>query len=129
MFVCVGNAARSQMAEGFFNHLASGEARAISAGTAPAFRIASEAVEVMREVGIDISNHKSKGLTPEMVEQADIVVTMGCGVEDCPVVPRRSETWDIEDPYGKPIERFREIRDDIRRRVEELARRLSIEST
>lgn len=126
LFVCVGNACRSQMAEGFFNHLVSGKARAISAGTMPAFRVAPRTVEVMREVGIDISDRKPNRLTPEMVEQADIVITMGCDVEEYPVTPKRSETWDIEDPFGQPIEKFREVRDDIRKRVEELVQKLSL---
>lgn len=117
------------MAEGFFNHLALGRARAKSAGTMPASRVAPNTIEVMREVGIDISDHKPKLLTQKMVEQADIVITMGCGVEACPVIPKRSETWDIEDPIGQPIEKFREVRDKIRKRVEELVARLSKEST
>ena len=118
LFVCVHNAGRSQMAEGFFNRLAEGRARAISAGTDPADTIDPTVAEAMREVGIDISDQRPKALTPEMIEQADKVVTMGCGVEGiCPAIFMDAEDWGLEDPSGKPLEKVREIRDDIRARV------------
>ena len=79
LFVCVGNAGRSQMAEAFFNHLASGKDKAMSAGTKPASAVDPRTIDVMREVGIDISGNKPKALTMEMLEQADRVITMGCG--------------------------------------------------
>jgi arsenate reductase len=118
LFVCVGNAGRSQMAEGFFNHLANGKARAISAGTKPASAVDPKTIEVMREVEIDISAARPKALTMEMPDRADRVVTMGCGGEGvCPASFVETEDWQLEDPKGKPIEEVRRIRDDIRARV------------
>jgi len=118
LFVCVGNSGRSQMAEGFFNHLANGKARAASAGTKPASAVDPKTIEVMREVGIDISATRPKTLTMEMLDQADRVVTMGCGVEGvCPASFVQTEDWQLQDPKGKPIEEVRRIRDEIRARV------------
>ena len=118
LFVCVGNAGRSQMAEAFFNHLANGKARAISAGTKPASAVDPKTIEVMREVGIDISAARPKALTMEMLDQADRVVTMGCGVEGvCPASFVETEDWQLEDPKGKPLEEVRRIRDEIRAKV------------
>ncbi|MEW6033886.1 MAG: arsenate reductase ArsC [Chloroflexota bacterium] len=118
LFVCVGNSGRSQMAEAFFNHLARGKARALSAGTNPAGSVSSTVVQVMREVGIDLSDKRPKALTQEMLEQADRVVTMGCGVEGvCPASFVETEDWGLEDPKDKPIEKVREIRDEIRAKV------------
>ena len=118
LFVCVGNSGRSQMAEAFFNHMAGGKARAISAGTKPASAVDPQTVEVMREVGIDIGAAKPKALTMEMVEQADRVVTMGCGAEGvCPTSFVETEDWQLEDPKGKSLEEVRQIRDEIRTRV------------
>jgi arsenate reductase len=118
LFVCVGNAGRSQMAEAFFNRLAGGKARAVSAGTKPASAVDHKAVEVMREAGIDISRNKPKALTMEMLEQADRVITMGCRAEGvCPASFVETEDWQLEDPKGKPIEEVRRIRDEIRARV------------
>jgi len=118
LFVCVHNAGRSQMAEAFFNKFAQGKARALSAGTDPAVTVDLTVVEAMREVGIDISRNKPKALTPEMVDQADKVVTMGCGAEKvCPATWVQTEDWELEDPKGKSIEKVREIRDEIRARV------------
>ena len=118
LFVCVGNAGRSQMAEAFFNQAAGGKARAISAGTRPAEAIDPIAVQAMQEIGIDISGNKPKALTMEMLEQADRVITMGCGVEGvCPASFVETEDWQLEDPKGKPIEEVRRIRDDIRTRI------------
>ena len=121
LFVCVGNAGRSQMAEAFFNQAAGGKARALSAGTKPASAVDPRTTEVMREVGIDISGNRPKALTMEMLEQADRVVTMGCGVEGvCPASFVETEDWQIEDPKGKPIEDVRRIRDEIRAKVMKL---------
>jgi len=121
LFVCVGNSGRSQMAEAFFNQAAGGKARAISAGTKPASSVDPQTVQVMREVGIDISAARPKPLTMEMLDRADRVVTMGCGVEGvCPASFVQTEDWQLEDPKGKPIEDVRRIRDEIRARVTRL---------
>jgi len=121
LFVCVGNSGRSQMAEAFFNHMAGGKARAISAGTKPASAVDPRTIEVMREVGIDISGAKPKALTMEMLDRADRVVTMGCGAEGvCPASFVETEDWQLEDPKGKSLEEVRRIRDEIRTRVTRL---------
>jgi protein-tyrosine-phosphatase len=125
LFICVGNAARSQMAEGFFNHLAKGKAVATSAGTKPASEVSPLAIQAMKEAGIDISRHKPKALTLEMMESADRVITMGCGVEEtCPATLVPTEDWALDDPKGKSIEKVREIRDEIKVRVEGLIKEL-----
>ncbi|MBF8264983.1 MAG: protein-tyrosine-phosphatase family, putative arsenate reductase, partial [Dehalococcoidia bacterium] len=96
----------------------SGKANAISAGTKPATRVDPVVIEAMREVGIDISNNLPKALTPEMAEQADRIVTMGCGVEGvCPATFVETEDWGLEDPKGKPLEKVREIRNEVRNRI------------
>jgi arsenate reductase len=121
LFVCVGNASRSQMAEAFFNQAAGGKARAISAGTKPASAVDLRTVDVMREVGIDISGARPKALTMEMLDQADRVVTMGCGTEGvCPASFVETEDWQLEDPKGKSLEEVRRIRDEIKARVTRL---------
>lgn len=121
LFVCVHNAGRSQMAEAFFNKLAAGKATAFSAGTSPAPSINPKVMEVMQEIGIDLSWQKPKRLTPGLVEEADLVVSMGCGVENvCPATSIKTEDWDLEDPSEKPLEKVREIRDQIKARVTEL---------
>lgn len=117
LFVCVHNAARSQMAEGFFNDLAEERHRAISAGSYPGDRVNPVAVQAMEEEGIDIRGASPKKLTSAMVEEANIVITMGCGENVCPVVPKEIMDWALEDPSGLPIEEVRAIRDEIRRRV------------
>jgi arsenate reductase len=117
-FVCVGNAGRSQMAEAFAKQ-AGHDAR--SAGSRPAAQLDPEVVEVMRELGIDLSGRIPRGITQEDVEWADIVVTMGCGEDACPVLPgKRYVDWQLRDPIGLPLDDVRAIRDDIQRRVEEL---------
>lgn len=121
LFVCVGNSGRSQMAEAFFNRLANGKARASSAGTQPAESVNPVVVEAMREIGIDIGDRKPKALTLEMVEQADRVVTMGCGEQGiCPATFVETTEWNLEDPKGKPLDKVREIRDETRSRVIDL---------
>ena len=120
IFACVHNAGRSQIAAAFFNQLAAGRGRGVSAGTEPGERVHPEVVEVMREVGIDLSGARPQKLTPELAQQADLLITMGCG-DKCPYVPGlRIEDWPLEDPKGQPVERVREIRDDIRARVHTL---------
>ena len=125
LFVCVENARRSQMAEAFLNKLAKGVAVAVSAGAKPASKVDEKAVKVMKEIGIDITGQKPKALTMKMVEEADVVITMGCGADVCLVVPKRVEEWKIEDPAGKPIAKFREVRNEIKKRVEKLVETLS----
>jgi arsenate reductase len=130
IFACVHNAGRSQMAAAWFNHLVTrsapgvqADAHAISAGTSPGERVHPEVLAVMQEVGIDLSAARPQKLTADLASDAHLLVTMGCG-DECPYVPGlRTEDWPLEDPKGKPIERVREIRDDIRRRVEDLLRR------
>ena len=117
-FVCVGNAGRSQMAEAFAKQ-AGHDAR--SAGSRPAAGLDSEVVEAMRELDIDLSGRVPRGIMQEDVEWADVVVTMGCGEDACPVLPgKRYVDWEIRDPIGLPIAEVRIIRDDIRRRIDEL---------
>jgi protein-tyrosine-phosphatase len=120
LFVCIHNAARSQMAQAFFNVMSAGRHRGISAGSQPADRINPNAVRAMAEIGIDIGSARTKALTWEMVEAADLVVTMGCGEDVCPVVPMEVVNWGLEDPSGKPVEAVRAIRDEIRDRVRSL---------
>ncbi len=118
LFVCVHNSGRSQMAEGFFNHLAGGSARAVSAGTNPADSVNPDVVEAMREVGIDIGGNRPRLLTDEMLDGSDKVVSMGCGVEGiCPATFVETEDWQIEDPKGKPLAEIRRIRDEIGAKV------------
>ncbi|OGO06133.1 MAG: arsenate reductase [Chloroflexi bacterium RBG_13_54_9] len=125
LFVCVHNAGRSQMAEAFFNRLAKGKTSAVSAGTVPATQIIPTVIEAMGEVGIDISGQRPKALTPEMIEDVDRVITMGCSVEKvCPASFVPTEDWELEDPEGKPIEKVRQVRDEIRNRVEKLIKEL-----
>ena len=126
LFICVGNSSRSQMAEGLFNHLAQGKARAGSAGTAPARALDPNAVAVMAELGIDISGQAPKALTQEMVDSATRRISMGCGVqESCPAWALPHQDWDLDDPYHQPIEVVRRIRDQIRARVEALVKELA----
>jgi arsenate reductase (thioredoxin) len=120
LFVCLHNAGRSQMSAALFERTAAGRHRALSAGTTPAERVHPEVVEVMREVGIDLADRVPRKLTRALAEQADVVVTMGCG-DECPYIPgRRYLDWDLEDPQGRPLDEVRATRDDIARRVEAL---------
>ena len=121
IFACVHNAGRSQMSAAFFNELAApAVAHAVSAGTAPGQRVHPEVVEAMREVGIDLSGARPQKLTEELARQAQLLVTMGCG-DECPYVPGlKVLDWPLPDPKGQSIEAVREIRDDIRGRVEAL---------
>lgn len=121
LFACVHNAGRSQMAAAWFNRLADpARARALSAGTQPGAHVHPEVVEVMREAGVDLSRQTPQFLSDELARAASLLVTMGCG-EACPAVPGlRRDDWPLEDPKGKPRSRVREIRDEIRARVERL---------
>ena len=120
LFVCVHNAGRSQMAAGFLMHLSQGKVEVRSAGSAPAESINPAAVEAMAEVGIDIAAERPKILTDHAVRESDVVITMGCG-DTCPFYPgKRYEDWVLDDPAGKGVEAVRPIRDEIRRRVDNL---------
>jgi arsenate reductase len=124
LFACVHNAGRSQMAAAWFNELADpAKARAISAGTDPGERVHPEVVGAMQEAGIDLSGVVPQKLTDELARQAQLLVTMGCR-EACPVIPgARVEDWPLLDPKGQPLEIVRQIRDDIRAKVEDLIAR------
>jgi len=121
LFACVHNAGRSQMAAALFNLEADpGKARAISAGTRPGTGVHPEVLEAMRELGVDLGPVRPQRLTDELARQAGVLVTMGCG-DECPVVPGAiRDDWPLEDPKGKPVERVREIRDEVRARVRAL---------
>jgi protein-tyrosine-phosphatase len=122
LFVCVENAGRSQMAEAFANSSGTEKIVAQSAGVKLTDKVNPVAVEVMKEKGIDISARKPKMLTSQMIKDADLIVTMGCGVSNvCPgPFPKETIDWHLEDPKGQPIKKVREIRDDIERRVKQL---------
>ncbi len=125
LFVCVANSGRSQMAEAFFNKYAEGWARAESAGTRPPRRVNLHVVQIMAEVGIDLSHKKPKLLTSEMLEHADRVIAMGCEVQAlCPMTFVPTEVWDLEEPHSKPIEVKRRIRDEVEVKVRQLVEEL-----
>ena len=124
LFVCVHNAGRSQMAAGWLTALSGGRIEVRSAGSEPGERINPVAVEAMREVGIDIAGEHPKLLTPESVQQADVVVTMGCG-DTCPFFAgKRYLDWELTDPAGQPLEIVRRVRDEIKQRVQALVAEL-----
>ena len=124
LFVCLHNAGRSQMSEALFTRAAGGQHSASSAGTTPAERVHPEVVEAMRELGMDLAGRVPRRLTQELAEQADVVVTMGCG-DECPYIPgKRYIDWDLPDPKGRPVDEVRAVRDDIAGRVEGLLREL-----
>ncbi len=124
IFACVHNAGRSQMAAAFFNQLADPQkARAVSAGTEPGPRVHPVVLEIMQEIGLDLSHAQPQLLTEELATGATLLVTMGCG-EKCPYVPGlRRDDWPLPDPKNLPAEQAREVRDQIKRRVEELISR------
>lgn len=125
LFVCLHNAGRSQMSRALFERAAGGRHQAASAGTTPADRLHPEVVAVMAEIGIDISSRVPALLTPELAAWADLVVTMGCG-DACPYIPgKRYVDWDLPDPKGQPLERVREIRDQIGAQIEALVGELA----
>ena len=120
LFVCVHNAGRSQMAAGFTRALSRGTVQVLSGGSEPADRLNPVAVEAMAEVGIDIAGSRPQVLQVDDVRVSDVVITMGCG-DACPIFPgKRYEDWELTDPAGLPLAEVRPIRDEIRRRVEEL---------
>jgi arsenate reductase (thioredoxin) len=120
LFVCLHNAGRSQMSQALFERAASGRHTAASAGTQPGQRVHPQVVDAMRELDIDLADRKPQALTHELAEQADVVVTMGCG-DECPYIPgKRYIDWDLQDPAGLPLDEVRAIRDEIARRVNEL---------
>jgi protein-tyrosine-phosphatase len=127
LFVCLHNAGRSQISAALFEQAANGRHRALSAGSQadPDGHVHPEVVQVMRELGIDLSDRRPQQLTRELAEQADVVVTMGCG-DACPCIPgKRYIDWDLPDPKGRPIDEVRATRDDIAARVRQLASELS----
>src|SRR5215208_1534494 len=126
LFVCLHNAGRSQMSAALFERAAGGRHHALSAGTEadPDGRVHPPVVEVMRELSVDLSDRRPQRLSPELVEQADVVVTMGCG-DACPVIPgTRYRDWELEDPKDRPVDEVRATRDEIARRVEALVAEL-----
>ena len=128
LFVCVENAGRSQMAEGFFRKYVPEGYEPLSAGTKPISQINPLAIQVMNEIGLDISNQKSKDLTEDMMRNSDKIINMGCMDKNfCPTlfIPKVID-WGIEDPKDKPIEQVRKIRDEIERRIKELATDVSV---
>jgi protein-tyrosine-phosphatase len=127
LFLCVHNAGRSQMAMGFFTHLAGDDAVAWSGGSEPGIEVNPAAVEAMRERGIDISGEFPKPWTDETVRAADVVITMGCG-DACPIFPgKRYEEWELADPAGKDVDGVRDVRDEIERRVRVLLSDLRVQ--
>ena len=129
LFVCLHNAGRSQMSQALFERAAAGRHTAASAGTQPGERVHPQVVEAMLELDIDLADRTPRALTRELAEEADVVVTMGCG-DECPYIPgKRYIDWDLRDPAGCPVEQVRAIRDDIARRVDELVRELDLTST
>jgi protein-tyrosine-phosphatase len=124
LFVCRQNAGRSQISQALFEQAAQGGHQALSAGTTPADHVHPEVVEVMNELGIDLSGRTPTRLTRQLAEQADLVITMGCG-DECPYVPgKRYIDWDLQDPAGQPIATVRAIRDDINSRIHNLLAQL-----
>jgi arsenate reductase (thioredoxin) len=126
LFLCTHNAGRSQMALGYFNHLAGDQAVAWSGGSEPGDAINPSAVAAMKEVGIDITGEFPKPWTDDIVRAADVVVTMGCG-DACPMLPGKCyENWELPDPAGRSVDAVRPIRDDIEDRVRQLLTELGI---
>jgi arsenate reductase (thioredoxin) len=125
LFVCRQNAGRSQMSQALFERAAGGRHTAASAGTRPAARVHPEVVEAMGELGIDLADREPRALDRALAEQADVVVTMGCG-DECPYIPgKRYVDWALEDPSGLPLDEVRAIRDEIAGRVQALVEELN----
>ena len=117
LFICLHDAGRSQMSQALFERATGGRHHALSAGTTPAEHVHPEVIEVMRELGIDLSDRRPQLLTRELAERADLIVTMGCG-DECPYIPgKRYVDWDLPDPKGRPLDEVRATRDEIGRRV------------
>jgi arsenate reductase (thioredoxin) len=124
LFVCLHNAGRSQMSQALFERAAEGRHTALSAGTTPGERVHPEVVEVMRELDIDLADREPQLLTTELAQQADVIVTMGCG-DGCPYIPdKRYVDWELPDPKGRPLDEVRATRDEIVRRTRSLAQEL-----
>ncbi len=124
LFVCLHNAGRSQMSRALFEHAGGGRHTAESAGTTPGERVHPEVVEVMGELGFDLSDRRPQMLTRELAEPADVVVTMGCG-DSCPYIPgKRYLDWELPDPKGQSVEAVRATRDEIAKRVQGLVAEL-----
>ena len=126
LFVCLHNAGRSQMSQALFERAANGRHHALSAGSEadPNEHVHPEVVEVMRELGFDLSERRPQRLSRNLAEQADVVVTMGCG-DSCPFIPgKRYIDWELPDPKGRPVDEVRATRDDVARRVEDLVAQL-----
>jgi arsenate reductase (thioredoxin) len=129
LFVCRQNAGRSQMSQALFEQAAQGRHQALSAGTKPADRVHPEVIQVMDEIGIDVSQRIPTALTRQLAERADLVITMGCG-DDCPVIPGKQYLdWELQDPAGQPTNTVRAIRDEINTRVRDLVQRLDETAT
>jgi protein-tyrosine-phosphatase len=128
LFACVGNSARSQMAQGFARHIGGGKVDARSGGSKPLGHVLPEAIQVMAERGIDISRNQSQGFDEAWIRDAcDLVVTMGCGDDACPAfIGKPLVDWDLPDPKGKPLQEFRKVRDEIETRVRDLLTRHGI---
>jgi arsenate reductase len=128
LFVCLQNAGRSQISAALFERAAHGRHRALAAGTTPAERVHPEVVEAMREIGIDLSGRTPQPLTRGLAEQADVVVTMGCG-DACPYIPgKRYVDWELDDPAGRPLSEVRATREQIAGRVQALLSELDAEA-
>ncbi len=124
LFLCIHNAGRSQMAAGFARELSHGRVDIFSGGSEPADQVNPVAVEVMNELGINISGYQPQRFTDDLLAQVDVVVTMGCG-DTCPFIPGKTYIdWPLDDPKGKPLEEVRRIRDEIKTRVETLLSQL-----
>ena len=126
LFVCIHNAGRSQMAAGYMSALSNGRVEVRSGGSEPGNQINPVAIAAMAEEGIDISGEVPQLMTTEQVRDSDVVITMGCG-DVCPIFPgKRYEDWELVDPAGKGIDEVRPIRDDIKRRIEQLLAELDV---
>ena len=124
LFVCPQNAGRSQMSQALFERAAQGRHRALSAGTTPAERVHPLVADALKEVGLDVSDRRPQRLTRDLAEQADVVVTMGCG-DECPYIPgKRYIDWELPDPRDRPLSEVRATRDEIASRTESLIREL-----
>jgi arsenate reductase len=124
LFVCKQNAGRSQMSAALFERVANGRHEARSAGTRPAEHVHPVVIDAMREVGINVSQHRPQALSDDLAQWADVVVTMGCG-DECPYIPgKRYIDWDLADPAGQPLDQVRKTRDEIGRRVRDLSAKL-----
>jgi arsenate reductase len=127
LFICVENACRSQMAEGFAKYHGKGIIEVFSAGSKPSGEVNKNAIDVMKEKGIDISNYISKGFNALPHDEFDYIISMGCQMV-CPYFPAtKSIEWNIEDPKGKPIEFFRKIRDEIENKITDLINQIELE--